>query len=409
MKQSGRESNLAERHSAREVGSYMEKLLIRQGRVLLPHGWGEETDVRVEAGLIDRVGNDVAAPGARVIDAKGCMVVPGFVDLHIHGAFGWLCESGNPEAVYELSRMLPQFGITAFLPTLASLPRRRLKTAVEAFARATGGEPGARILGIHLEGPFLNRHCAGAQNRRWMRLPDLTEFDDLLAASGGLVKMTTIAPELPGAVPLIALAAERGVVVALGHSEAREEEVLVAIDAGATHVTHLYNAMRPFHHREPGLVGVALTDANVTVELVADGHHVCPRAVDLAWRLRAGSGIALVSDAVALGLPEGEHKLDGMRCVVQNGAVRTANGGRLFGSCLALDRAVRNVCQWLPTVAPERVLEAAAVTPNRILRRDDQFGQIQVGYHADLVVLDENYRVECTIVGGRVVYERATA
>ncbi|GBD25418.1 N-acetylglucosamine-6-phosphate deacetylase [bacterium HR30] len=385
----------------------MEKLLIRQGRVLLPHGWSEETDVRVEAGLIDRVDKDLAAPAGREIDARGCMVVPGFVDLHIHGGFGRLCETGDPEAILELSRQLPQFGITAFLPTVATLPRQRLQTVVEAIAMATGGEPGARILGIHLEGPFLNRHCAGAQNRRWMRAPDLAEFDDLVARSGGLIKMMTIAPELPGAIPLIAVAVERGVVVALGHSEANEEEALLAIDAGATHVTHLYNAMRPFHHREPGLVGVALTDPTVTVELIADGHHVRPRALDLAWRLRRGTDIVLVSDAVALGLPEGEHELLGTRCVVQNGAVRTANGGKLFGSCLALDGAVRNLCRWLPTVAPERILEAASTTPNRVLRLDNTFGRIEAGYQADLVVLDENYQVAYTIVGGRVVYERA--
>ncbi len=387
----------------------MEKLLIRQGRVLLPHGWSEHTDVRVEAGLIDRIDKDVAAPGARVIEAKGSMVAPGFVDLHIHGGFGQLCESGNTEAVIELSRQLPQFGVTAFLPTLASLPRQRLRTAVEAIALAAGGEPGARILGIHLEGPFLNRHCAGAQNPRWMRPPDLAEFDDLLARSGGLVKMTTIAPELPGAVPLIAMAADRGIVVALGHSEANEEETLLAIDAGASHVTHLYNAMRPFHHREPGLLGVALTDLNLTVELIADGHHVRPRALELAWRLRGGTSTVLVSDAVALGLADGEHQLFGVRCLVENGSVRTGNGKRLFGSCLALDGAVRNLCNWLPTTAPEKVLEAASTTPNRVLRLDKEFGRIETGYHADLVVLDENYQVRYTIVGGRVVYERAAS
>ncbi|MCX8071311.1 MAG: N-acetylglucosamine-6-phosphate deacetylase [Candidatus Binatia bacterium] len=387
----------------------MHKVLIRRGRVLLPHGWRDQTDVRIEEGVIDRVDQDVAAPGARVIEAQGYLVVPGFVDLHLHGAFGLFCESGRSEQILDLSSKLPQFGVTGFLPTVATLPRRRLQAAVEAIAMAAGGEPGARILGIHLEGPFLNRHCAGAQNRRWMRPPDLAEFDDLVGRSSGLVKMITVAPELPGALPLIAAAAERGITVALGHSEASEELTLVAVDAGATHVTHLYNAMAPFHHREPGLVGVALSEPSLTVELIADGHHVRPRALELAWRARGGAGMVLVSDAVALGLPQGEYELLGKRCVVQNGAVRTAGGGALAGSALSLDQAVRNLFRWLPTIAPERVFEAAAVNPCRILGIDHAYGRIEAGYQADLVVLDQNYEVAYTIIGGRVVYERTGA
>jgi len=384
----------------------MNKLLIRGGRVLQRHGWSPATDVRIEEGLIDRIDKDLAAPGGRVIDARDCIVVPGFVDLHLHGAFGFLCESGQPEALVEISRRLPEVGVTSFLPTIAALPRQRLQRVVEAIAMTAGAEPGARILGIHLEGPFLNRHCAGAQNRRWMRPPDLTELDELLARGNGLVRMVTLAPELPGALPLIAALSERGVTVALGHSEATEEETLLAVDAGATHVTHLFNAMRPFHHREPGLVGVALSESSLTVELIADGHHVHPRAIDLAWRSRNGNGIVLVSDAVALGAPEGEYEFLGKRYRIQAGAVRLAGNGRLAGSCLALDAAIRNLVRWLPRVAHERIFWAASTEPCKAIGADE-LGTIEPGKIADLVVLDEAYTVQYTIVGGKVVYERA--
>ncbi|GIW45971.1 MAG: N-acetylglucosamine-6-phosphate deacetylase [Candidatus Binatia bacterium] len=387
----------------------MQKLLIRGGRVLSRHGWRESTDVRIEAGLIDRVDRDLAAPGGAIIDAQGLLVVPGFVDLHIHGAFGQFCESGKPEALHELSTRLPEFGVTGFLATVATLPRRALQTAVEAIAFAAGGEVGARILGIHLEGPYLNRHCAGAQNRRWMRTPDLNELDDLQGRSSGLIKMITVAPELPGAIPLIAAAAERSVIVALGHSEASEELALVAMDAGAKHVTHLYNAMGPFHHREPGLIGVALSEPGLTVDLIADGHHVRPRAIEIAWRARSGRGMVLVSDAIAAGLPDGEYEFLGTKCSVQDGSVRLAGRATLAGSCLSLDRAVRNVCEWLPSIPPASVIEAASTTPCRVLGLDNEYGYIEPGYHADLVLLDHDYRVRYTIVGGRVVYRCADA
>lgn len=384
----------------------MNKLLLRGGRVLLPQGWSADTDVRVEDGLIERIGRDLAAPGARVIDATGKVLVPGFVDLHCHGGFGFLCEDGSPEAIRELSACLPRFGVTGFLATVAALPPKKLLQAIDAVAWASGTEPGARLLGIHLEGPFLNRHCAGAQNKRWLRPPDIHELDELLSHSNGLLRMITLAPELPGAVPLVATLSERGVIPALGHSEATEEETLIALEAGARHVVHLFNAMRPFHHREPGLVGVALSEELLTIELIADGHHVHPRAFELAWRARDGRGIALVTDSVAAGLPEGDYTFAGRACRIESGVIRLKDNGRLAGSCLTLDQAVRNVCSWLPDVAHERVFAAVSDTPCKLLGLP-RHGRIEVGCAADLVLLDPAYQVECTVIGGRIVYERS--
>ncbi len=379
-------------------------IVIRGARVLLPSGWAPDTDVRIFEGVIDRVGTDLGAAQAREMDGRGCLLVPGFVDLHVHGAAGYFCESGQSEAIVEISRVLARYGVTGFLATIASLPVRRLVQAVEAVAFAMGAEPGARILGIHLEGPFLNRHCAGAQNRRWMRAPSVEEFDALLARSSGQLRLLTLAPELPGAVPLVAAARERGVVVALGHSEASEEEALLALDAGASHVTHLWNAMGPFHHRSIGLAGVALLDPRLTVEVIADGHHVHPRALALAWRLKGAKRIVLVSDAVAAALPEGTYRWGAEECVVANGAVRRRKDGRLAGSCLTLDQAVRNTSQWIAEAALEEVLAAASSNPCQVLGLD-RFGKIEEGADADLVLLDSALRVRCTLVRGEVVHE----
>lgn len=380
-------------------------LVIRGAKVLLPRGWVADTDVRVYEGVIDRIGQDLAAPHARAINGHNCLLVPGFIDLHVHGVGGDFCESARAEAVHAISRRLAEFGVTGFLATLASLPQRRLAEAVAAVAFATGGETGARILGLHLEGPFLNRHCAGAQNRRFMRAPSLDEFDFLLGKASGLVRIMTIAPELPGAVPLVSAMRKRGIIPALGHSEANEEEALLAVDAGAVSVTHVFNAMGSFHHRDVGLAGVALGDDRLTVEVIADGHHLSPRALQIIWRAKRGRNVTLVSDATAAGLPEGTYQWDGTECVVEGGAVRLRKDGRLAGSALTLDQAVRNMCRWLPEVPLEHIFAAATATPADLLGLS-RLGRIEEGAEADLVLLDSDHRVRCTIVRGQVVYEK---
>lgn len=381
-------------------------VVIRGARLLLPSGWMEGGDVRIAEGRIERIGQGLAAGEAQVIDGRGCWVVPGFVDLHVHGLGGQFCESGQVDALLQISRLLARFGVTGFLATVATLPAKRTREVVRALAMAAGQEPGARILGIHLEGPFLNRRFAGAQNRRWMREPSLDEFDALLGEGAGQVRMLTLAPELPGAAPLVALARDNGVVAALGHSGASEEESLVAADAGASYVTHLFNAMGAFHHRDVGLAGVALLDPRLTVELIADGYHVNPRAFALAWRAKGPERLVLASDAVAAALPEGTYRWGSEECVVRGGAVRRGKDGRLAGSCLTLDQAVRNVRAWMPEAPLEHILAAASSTPCRVLGLPE-LGRIEEGAEADLVVLDDSLHVRCTIVRGAVVYEAA--
>jgi N-acetylglucosamine-6-phosphate deacetylase len=237
-----------------------------------------------------------------------------------------------------------------------------------------------------------------------MRAPSLDEVEALQRASGGMIRLITLAPELPGALALIAALREQGIAVAIGHSEASEEQMLAAVAAGATHVTHLFNAAAPLHHRAPGLVGTALTDDRLSVELIADGVHLHRRALDVALRCKPPGCLVLVSDGVAaVGLPDGELELFGVPCVA-NDAVRVRATGRLAGSRLTLDRAVRNLRDWFPAAPLERWLGAASAAPAAVVGLNDRLGAVATGYEADLVVLSAQLEVTASVVRGDIVY-----
>lgn len=379
-------------------------LVLRGGAVLGPAGWIDDCDVEIADGRVAAVGARLTASGAGSIDARGRLVAPGFIDVHVHGAGGAMFEEGRDDAVQRICAALPQFGTTGIAATIAALPPDALRDAVQAIARTAPRVSGARILGIHLEGPFLNPQRAGAQQAAWMRAPSRSELESLQASSGGLIRLLTLAPELPGSLELIGIARALGIAAALGHSQATEEEMLSAIDAGASHVTHLFNASAGLHHREPGLVGTALTDDRLSVELIADGVHLHPRAIDIALRCKPPEKVVLVSDGVAaVGMPPGEIELFGVRCVARD-AVRVQATGQLAGSRLTLDRAVRNLREWFPSAPIERLLHWASAAPASLLGLSGSHGKIAPGCAADLVVLTPQLEVVCTVVAGRVVH-----
>lgn len=380
-------------------------LLLRGGRALVGDEWREPCDVRVAGGRIAALGAALPAGDAQVFDARGLEIAPGFVDLHVHGAGGALFEDGRPDHVRQIRGALAAAGTTALLATLAALPPDDLERAVAAIA-AGGDQPGARLLGIHLEGPFLNPRRAGAQQGDWMRPPDVDEVDRLQARCGGMIRHVTVAPELPGALPFIAALRQRHIIVSLGHSEASAEVVDAAIAAGATHVTHLFNAMAPLHHRDVGLAGVALSDDRLAVELIADGVHVDRRVLALAVRAKRPGGWVLVSDGVAAGCPAGPTRLFGAECVIGD-AVRMAGDGRLAGSCLTLVAAVRNLRSWLPALPAATVLGAASRHPAASIGRAAECGAVAVGRSADLVVLGPGGELRAVLVAGHVIPEIA--
>jgi len=358
------------------------------------------TDILVGGDSIAQIGSEVSAAQAKVFDATDLIVAPGFIDVHIHGAGGAMCESGDADEVRRISATLGRFGVTGFLATLATLPPAPLRAAVAAVAQVMGTEPGARILGIHLEGPYLSPIRAGAQAVPFMRPASIEEVDELQDIAGGRIRLVTLAPETEGAIELVTALRARGITASVGHSNATTAEMVTGLQAGATHVTHLFTAMRELHHREPGPSGVGLTEDTVSVEIICDGHHLHPRVVDLVFRAKPDGKVVMVSDAVAaLGLPDGPCEMFGVACVISGGAVRLRDGGNLAGSCLSLDRAVRNVRSWLPHLPLERILTAASTAPAQAIG-ETRTGEIAAGKQADLVILDRNLSVVAALAGG---------
>jgi len=327
-----------------------------------------------------------------VVDAD--VIAPGFIDLQVNGGFG--CDVGDdPAAILALARRLPESGVTAFLPTLITSPAEMYPKALAAFDAARHAA-GAHPLGLHLEGPYLSPQRPGAHRRELIENADTTLLDAMIA--GDAVRLMTLAPERPQARDMIRRLRARGLLVSLGHTDATLEQFEAGVDAGAAMATHIFNAMSPFGHRAPNVVGAALTDDRIAVGLIADGIHCHPRSVDLAVRAKGVEGIALVTDMMtAAGMPDGSYALGGREVVLREGAVRLPDG-TLAGSVLTMDEAVRNVSRWT-SVSTGEVLRMAAEIPARLLGLADR-GRIGLGMLADLVLLDAGLHIRGTVIGG---------
>jgi N-acetylglucosamine-6-phosphate deacetylase len=364
-------------------------LVLAGGRVLTPAetaGW-----VAIAGGRIEALGDGDPPAAAETLDVAGRLVVPGFVDLHVHGGDGGQFMSGDPAECRRAARFHARHGTTALLATTLTAPPDVLLAAVRGIAATQDPV----IAGIHLEGPWLSQRRRGAQDAAALRDPDPAELDALLAA--GPVRLVSLAPELPGALALIERIVAAGAIAALAHTDATYEQAAAVIDAGARHAVHVFNGMRPLHHREPGVIGAVLDRAEVTCEVIADGHHVHPAVVRLLARAKGGGGV-LVTDAIeAAGLPDGDYRLGSEPVQVREGRAVNAEGN-LAGSTLTMDAAVRNACAWgIPL--PE-ALRMAATTPAALL--GVRKGRIAPGYDADLAVLDADLRPVMTLVGGAV-------
>jgi N-acetylglucosamine-6-phosphate deacetylase len=346
------------------------------------------------------------APVAARLDATGLLVAPGFVDLQCNGAAG-LDVTAAPERMWDVAAALPRWGVAAWLPTVITAPAAIRARALAALRSGPpdDGVPRATVLGLHFEGPFLAPKRLGAHDPRHLAAPSVAavEAEGWSRAAG--VAMVTLAPERPGALAVVRRLVDAGVVVAAGHSSATADEARAALDAGVTHVTHLFNAMAPLHHREPGLAGVALTDQRARVGLIADGLHVDPAVVAVAARA-LGDRLTLVTDAVAaLGAPPGPVRLGDVDATVSagDGGVRLADG-TLAGSTLALDRAVRNLVSFAGVPLSDAV-RAATATPAAALGLADR-GVVAPGAVGDLVLLTPSGELVATVVAGRVAYDR---
>jgi N-acetylglucosamine-6-phosphate deacetylase len=340
-------------------------------------------------------------PDARVIDASGLLLTPGFIDLQFNGGFGQ-DFTADPTAIWSVAAGLPQYGVTAFLPTIITAPLEKSALGRRVVAEGRpGGYRGATPLGLHIEGPFLNPAKKGAHNPAYLRAPSLDAVQDWSPAEG--VRLVTLAPELPGALAVTEALSSRGVLVSAGHSMATYEQAVAGFDAGVRYGTHLFNAMPSLLHRDPGLPGALLTDERATVGLIADGIHTHPVMVKLVWQALGPRRLNLVTDAMAaLGMPPGKHMLGDYEVQVDGVSCRLADG-TLAGSILAMDEALRNLIA-LAGCTLEEALQTVTTTPARAIGLEYERGQIAPGFVADLVLLSPDLRVRGAVVAGHLVY-----
>jgi N-acetylglucosamine-6-phosphate deacetylase len=337
------------------------------------------------------------------LDARDAWLLPGMIDVHVHGAVGCETMDADPAALNAMSRCYAEHGVTSFLATTWTDNRQRIQAALEVIADMQGKTEGAALLGAHLEGPYLNPARCGAQDSRVIRRADRAEATAFLDL--GVIRLLALAPEYAENEWLIEVCAARGIAVSAAHTDATYEQMSRAVALGVRQTTHTYNAMRPLHHREPGTVGAALTMDALMCELIADGVHVHPAMMGLLWRAKGADGVLLVSDAVrGAGLPQGATYLqDGREVVVRDAAY--LGDGALAGSTTLLDASFANFIRATGAAITD-AWKVVSLNPARALGIDAQKGSIAYGKDADLVLLDDDLRVQMTIVAGRIVYNR---
>lgn len=356
-----------------------------------------ETDIAYDERIAD-----FTAAGETIEVPSGAVVLPGFIDPHIHGAGGADAMDGTHAALDTISRSLAAEGTTTFLATTMTESDAAIRTALGAV-RTYGDAPAARLLGVHLEGPFLSPAYAGAQPKEYIAAPDIATFEGYREASGDRIRTVTVAPERSGATALIAHLAAAGILPSIGHSEAGVADVKSAIAAGARCVTHTYNAQSPFRHREIGVAGSALLFDELHCELIADGIHVSDDAIRLLLKNKPRGKVSLITDAMrAKGLPDGVSELGGQTVYVRGGEARLADG-TLAGSVLRMNDAVRRMVQVFHLSLPDAV-DLATRNTAALLGISDDCGAIARGRRADFTVIDDAFRVLMTVVGGRTVY-----
>lgn len=356
----------------------------------------------VENGRFAHVLEDVPGPAE---DLDGALVIPGLVDIHVHGCAGADFSDGDYAGLVRMARYLARRGVTSFAPASMTLPYGALDKAFHAAARLRreGLADGARLMGIQMEGPFLSREKRGSQNPAYLRLPDWDRFLRLYDAAEGLLRIVDVAPELPGAVEFTRRASEK-CRVSVAHTAAGYDQAAAVFDAGATHLTHLFNAMSGIHHRHPGPIGAASERENVTAELICDGIHVHPSAVRMAFRLFPGR-ICLISDALrCCGMADGSYSLGGQEILLSGGVARLT-GGAIAGSAADLYQCMRRAVSF--GIPREQAVWAATALPARVIGRESETGAIADGRAADFVICGGELEPEAVYLGGKRLEQSA--
>ena len=378
-------------------------MFLKNATVVLPDRTIEHGTVLIEDGFIAAVAeNDISQVGVETLDLSGMTLLPGFIDVHIHGAAGVDVMEATAEGLAEVSRYLASQGVTAWLPTFVPASDENYASAIAAIAQSMK-EPavgGARVLGVHYEGPFVNSAQCGALHVEYFKTYASPADLDGLPVRAEMVRLITLAPEVAGGVELVRELNRRGWVVSIGHTRASLELLDQALAAGARHMTHFMNAMAPLHHRSPGPIAWGLAHDDVTCDIIADGIHLDPFMLQLLVKIKGVEGISLISDAIAAaGKGDGDYRIWGETISVKNG--RTANAaGSIAGSVINMLDAVRMMRS--VGVSDVGVARMASSNPARLLGLADLCGSIEVGKRADLVALDADGRVRQTFIGGQL-------
>lgn len=380
--------------------------ILKVGKALTPLEEKREVAISIDDGKIKKIlpWKEISRE-CKVFDYSGAIATPGFIDIHTHGYGGNGTTSGKEEDLRNFSETIPKHGVTSFLPTTVTASKKRLLEVCRSLKKfAERDRRGAKALGIHLEGPHIGTGDeAGAQNVEFARDPDPEELEELEEASGGRIERVTLAPELPGSLGYVERAKELGITVAAGHTAATYEEAIKGFNAGISICNHLYNGMKGFHHREPGIIGACLMRNDVYVEMIPDMHHLHPVAIKMALRAKGVEKSILITDSIsATGLSDGEYQVGGLETVVEDGVCRLKDSERLAGSTLTMEVALENMVSKLNIDLTDAVRMATLSPANAIgLRRH---GVLVPGSIADITIFDSEFNIMATMVDGEFVY-----
>lgn len=378
---------------------------ITGGTLITPSQNLPDHDLIIENGLIAAIRPTQSQQADEIIDASGHYVIPGFIDVHVHGGAGADTMDATPEALHTMGRFFAAHGVTAYYPTTVTDSPERTLAALDNIAAAPQPEDGARHLGAHVEGPYLNGEHKGAQPAEFLRAADPAEYEAWLAT--GVTKLITVAPEIDGVNAMIARLTRDGVEFAIGHSGADYAIMQSAADAGVRQVTHTFNGMRGLHHREPGTLGAALTDDRLYAQIIPDGIHVHPAMVKLLVRAKTPARTLLITDSMrATGLHDGTYTLGAEQITVKDGIARTI-AGNLAGSTLTMDAGLRNIINFTGLSLTEALPMATAI-PAEAMGLTGRKGALTPGADADIVLLDSALHPRLTLIAGRVIYRAET-
>lgn len=364
----------------------------------------ETGSILIHNGKINKI-NPTNHNETKIISGKNLYLSPGFIDVHIHGAGGYDTMDATEYAINAIARKIISHGTTSFLPTTMTMPITNINKAIKTIKMIKdNGSEGAHVLGAHLEGPFINSSAIGAQNPKYILEASIENYNKLVDGCEDTIISITLSPEIPGAIELIKYISSKGIMCCLGHSHATYKEAIDAINSGASHSTHLFNAMSSFNHREPGLVG-ATFDSNITTEIICDGIHVSYPALRIAYKIKGSDNILLVSDAMmACCMKQGEYSLGGQKVFVDCDSARLKSGA-LAGSILTLDKAVSNIYK-NTTIPLYDIIKMVTFNPAKHCGVHNTKGLIKEGYDADLILFDENINIKRVFILGREIYNK---